>query len=155
MATSKRWKDSRDKRDGGAFVAVPLSVLNSVAYTGASVHAKALLWDLCSQLKAGNNGDLCAAWKLMQPRGWKSEETLHKAKGELLGRGLIVESRKGARPNKASLYAVTWRDLDFCEGKLDMLPASFPRGAYRLLDPLPPLKKNASLTTPAVVEKPG
>lgn len=149
---SKRWKDSREKRDGGAFVAVPLSVLNSVAYMGASPHAKALLWDLCSQLRADNNGDLGIAWKLMQPRGWKSEETLHKAKRELLDRGLIVESRKGARPNKASLFAVTWRDLDYCEGKLDMKPNAFPRGAYRLLDPLPPLKKNSSLTTPTVAE---
>ncbi len=133
---------------------IPLSVLDSRAYIECSPYAKALLVDLFRQYRGDNNGDLCAAWKLMKPRGWKSEETLHHAKQELLTAGLIVETRKGARPNKASLYGVTWCALDDCGGKLDITERSFPRGKYRLLDPLPPIK-NSSLTTAPVVASSG
>lgn len=73
--------------------------------------------DLAMQYRGDNNGDLGAAWKVMQPRGWRSEETLQKAKRDLIDQGLILETRKGARPNKASLYAVTWCALDHCGGK--------------------------------------
>ena len=153
---NKRYKDARDKRDGGAFVTIPLSVLHSRAYIEASPHARMLLFDLLTQYRGDNNGDLCAAWKLMHPRGWRSEATLNKAKRELLAAALIVEARKGARPNKASLYALTWYALDHCDGKLDISPQGFPRGAYKLRDPLPPMRiKNASLTTPAVVAPTG
>lgn len=138
--------------DGGGFARLPLSVLNSRAYIEAGPHARMLLIDLFMQYRGDNNGDLCAAWKLMRPRGWRSEETLNKAKRELINLGLIVETRKGARPNKASLYAVTWCALDHCGGKLDMQPQAFPRGAYKLRDPLPAKRpQNAPLTTPAVV----
>ena len=96
-----------------------------------------LLFDLAAQYRGDNNGDLCAAWKLMHPRGWKSEETLCKAKRDLLEACLIVETRKGARPNKCSLFALTWYALDDCGGKLDISAQSFPRGAYRLKEPRP------------------
>ncbi len=151
MAQNKRWKESKNKRDGGAFLAVPMSVLNSKSYLLSGPHARMLLFDLFSQYRGDNNGDLCAAWRVMKPRGWRSEETLGKAKRELLDLRLIVETRKGARPNKASLYAVTWCDLDDCRGKLDISPAAFPRGSYLLRDALPLVQgKNVSLNTPAV-----
>jgi hypothetical protein len=115
-----------------------------------------LLFDLAAQYKGNNNGDLCAAWTLMKVRGWKSEETLHNAKRQLLERGLIAETRKGARPNKAALYGLTWFAMDECKGKLDISAQSFPRGQYRLLEPLPPMKvRNASLTTAGAVEETG
>jgi len=120
--------------------------MNARSYIEASPHARMLLFDLFSQFRGNNNGDLCAAWKFMRPRGWRSEGTLNKAKKQLLALGLIVETRKGARPNKAGLYAVTWCALDDCGGKLDITPKSFPRGAYRLRDPLPPIQpKNATV----------
>lgn len=151
----KPFRNAGEKRDGGAFITVPLSVLNSRAYLNTSSHARMLLMDLAVQYRGNNNGDLCAAWKIMQPRGWRSEETLGKAKRELLTLGLIFETRKGARPNKASLYALTWHALDDCNGKLDISPQSFPRGAYRLLDTLPPVRmKNAVLATATVAAAP-
>lgn len=152
MAKRDRWKESRDKRDSGAFISLPMSVLNAQAYIQASAYARMLLLDLYAQYRGDNNGDLCAAWKLMKARGWRSEATLANAKRELIELGLIVETRKGARPNKASLYAVTWCALDACGGKLDITPSAFPRGAYKLRNPLPTMTpKNASLTTSAVV----
>lgn len=153
MATN-RYKNAKDKRDGGTFFTIPASVLNGAAYLGLSAHARMLLFDLLSQFRGDNNGDLCMAWKVMHRRGWKSEATLHKAKRKLLEAGLIFETRKGARPNKCSLYALTWHALDDCGGKLDITSRSFPRGAYKLKDPLPPIGKNAKLTTAGVVAAP-
>ena len=91
----KPWKKGSAKRDGGGFVPMPFSVLNSTAYLSAGAHARMLLMDLAAQYRGDNNGDLCAAWSFMRPRGWRSEATLHKAKRELLDLGLIVETRKG------------------------------------------------------------
>lgn len=158
MAKS-RYKNAIDKRDGGGHVAIPVAVLNGAAYLGLNAHARMLLWDLAAQYRGNNNGDMCMAWKLMKPRGWKSEDTLSKAKLELLEARLIVETRKGARPNKCSLFALTWYALDDCNGKLDMSARSFPRGAYKLKDS-PPVRvssasKNTALTTAGVVERAG
>lgn len=88
----------------------------------------------------------------MHSRGWKSKETLNNAKKELLGACLIVETVKGARPNKCSLYALTWYALDDCDGKLDISARSFPRGAYKLKDRPQAILKSAALSTPTVLE---
>lgn len=141
MARNSRYKNAKEKRDGGAFFTLPAAVLNGAAYLGLSSHARMLLFDLLAQYRGNNNGDLCAAYSLMKGRGWRSTHTLQTAKAELLDAGLIVETRKGARPNKASLYALTWYALDDCGGKLDMTARSFPRGAYRLKDPPPAIGK--------------
>lgn len=149
----KRYKGANAKRDGGAFVAIPLSVLNSQAYIDANPYARTLLFDLITQYRGNNNGDLCAAWRLMRPRGWRSPVTLNKAKQVLLELGLIVETRKGARPNKASLYALTWLALDDCNGKLDITTKAFPRGAYLRRNSLKTINhRNTMLSTPPVVE---
>jgi len=141
MARIKKYKDGVDKRDGGQFIAIPHAVLNGAAYLSVSSHARMLLFDLAAQYKGDNNGDFCASYSLMQRRGWKSTHTLLNSKKELMEVGLIEETRKGARPNKASLYAVTWLALDDCKGKLDITPSNFHRGAYKLKDPLPLMVK--------------
>lgn len=162
MTARQRWKEGRNKRERGRFLALPYAVLTSAAYLSLSPHGIKLLIDLGVQYNGSNNGDLSAAWKLMRPRGWRSEETLAKAKRELLQTQLIVETRKGWRPNRASLYALTFFALDYCDGKLDIALVGFPYGAWRLMDrPLPPrararqdtgkAQKNSVLTTPAVV----
>ena len=161
MAARDRWKEGRDNRERGRFLALPHAVLTSAAYLSLSPHGIKLLIDLGAQYNGRNNGDLCAAWKLMRPRGWRSEETLAKAKKELLRTQLIVETRKGWRPNRASLYALTFFALNYCAGKLDFAPAGFPYGAWKLMDRLPSPKtqvrretgdaqKNVVLTTPTV-----
>ncbi len=146
MARSKAWKGAAEKRDGGAFRQIPLSVLEGRAYLECSPYAVKLLFDLLTQYRGQNNGDLTTAWKIMKPRGWRSEMTLHKAKKELLNNGLIVETRMGARPNKCSLYALTFFDLDEND-KLEMTKRSFPRRAYLLKDPT-----DFAATPPEVVQ---
>ena len=133
MARSKRYRDNRQKRDGSTFIALPLVLLESSSFIGLGAQAMKLLINLYSQYNGHNNGYLCCCFSAMQPYGWKSKDTLHKAKTELLQSGLIVETRKGGRPNRASYYAVTWYALDEQNGKtpLDISPKIFPRGLYR------------------------
>jgi len=141
MAKRDRYKDAKNKRDSGTFITLPLCVLNGAAYLGLSSHARMLLLDLAAQYRGNNNGDLCAAFSMMKVRGWKSTHTLLAAKLALIEAGLIVETRKGACPSKASLYALTWHSIDDCGGKLDIKPQSFQRSAYKLKDKAPSLNE--------------
>lgn len=119
------------KRDGGRFIAVPLSVLESRAYVELSHSARALLWDIAFQYKGNNNGKLLTGWRIMgEDRGWKSPATLQRAKEELLSSKLVAETRKGARPNKSSWVGLTWHDLDHTP-EMDIAAKDFPRGLYR------------------------
>jgi predicted DNA-binding transcriptional regulator AlpA len=115
---------------GESFVALPHSVVRCSGYIALTSHAKVLLVDMANMYNGKNNGDLSAAWRLMKPRGWKSQDTLNAAKQELLAAGFLFETRKGGRPNRASLYALTWRSLNdspkFDSGATNV----FKQGAY-------------------------
>jgi hypothetical protein len=98
-------------RQPGGFVAIPWVVLDSQAYLGLSHPARALLLEIARQDVRNSNGRLLLSSKHLAKRGWKSNDTIHRAKSELLDAGLIYETVKGHRPNKASWYAVTWYKL--------------------------------------------
>ena len=151
MAARNRHKGNRI---GEGFVALPYSVLNSPLFMALSPHAIKLLLDLAAQYRGDNNGDLSAAWKLMQPRGWRSEATLHKAKRELLDAGFLYEARKGRRPNVCSLFALTWFIFDDKDKFDPGAKAGFTRNEFRFKAPLTVIAvpiRNALPTSPAVV----
>jgi hypothetical protein len=153
MATKNRHKGNRI---GEAFVALPYSVLNSPLFVALSPHAVKLLIDVAAQYRGDNNGDLSLAWKLMKPRGWRSEATLHKVKRELLEAGFLYETRKGQRPNLCSLFALTWHPLDASDKFDPGAKAGFTRGEYRFKVPLtviPSAGKNTAPTSSAVVAR--
>jgi len=99
-------------RDIGGFVALPWSVLDSAAYRALSHPARSLLIEFARQFVRNNNGRLIASTKYLKNRGWNSADVIHRAKLELIQAGLIYETVKGHRPNKASWYAITWQSLD-------------------------------------------
>jgi hypothetical protein len=134
----KNWL-SPERRESGGFAALPHCLLESQVYIGLSAHAIKLLIDLLAQFKGFNNGDLCLAWTLMEKRGWKSRDTLNKARQELLDVELIEVSRHGDR-KRATLYALTFFAIDECGGKLDIKATERPVSTWRLHNPLPPLK---------------
>ena len=113
----------------GRFLALPHAVLASPRYRALSSSAVKLLIDIAMQYDGKNNGDLSAAWKVMKPKGWRSEATLDRAKKELLATGFIAETRKGRLPNTCTLYGITWHPLDPSD-KLDIRPAGFPVGEW-------------------------
>lgn len=114
MAKDKAQKAHQkgSSRDSGGFVALPWSVLDCVAYRALSHPAKSLLIEFARQYVKDNNGRLLASTRFLKNRGWNSADVIHRAKLELVEAGLIYETVKGHRPNKASWYAITWQNLD-------------------------------------------
>jgi len=143
----KNWL-SPERREPGGFAALPHCLLESKVYIGLSSHAVKLLNDLLAQFKGFNNGDLCLSWSIMAKRGWKSRDTLNKARKELIEAELIIVSRYGDR-KRPHLYALTFFAVDECGGKLDISTTQKPLSLWRLHEPLPPLKIK-STPTPGV-----
>jgi hypothetical protein len=127
---------------------LPTALLCCPKFRTLSGSGVKLLLDIGSQYNGKNNGDLSAAWRVMHPKGWKSEATLNRAKQELLAAGFIAETRKGRLPNLCSLYGITWQPLN-PDKKLDIGPNGFPAGAWTELPRLV-VRKNASPTTETV-----
>lgn len=125
----RKFKDNRDKCDGATFLKLPMVVLESPGYRQAGHVARALLIDIALQYKGLNNGKLVACEKYLGPIGWKSNATVLRAVRELLSCGLLIETRKGGRPNKAAWFALSWLSLDQGQG-LDIDPKLYPRGEY-------------------------
>lgn len=135
--TVKKFKGNRDKRDGKLFVLLPRVVLESPGYRLSSYPARALLTDIALQYSGFNNGKLVACDKYLRPKGWTSNNTVLRAVHELQACGLLIETRKGARPNKAAWFALSWLDLDQGIG-LDIDPKLYRRGDYMRPEPLAP-----------------
>lgn len=125
-----RRKKYNGGRIGGGFSAIPHDVLDSPAFLSLSFSAKALLLELARQYLGNNNGKLICTEAKLQSRGWKKGSgVITRAKRELLQTGLIFETCKGARPNKASWYALTWYDLEKLAG-YDPEAENFKRRTY-------------------------
>ncbi|MFP4901158.1 hypothetical protein [Paraburkholderia sp. BR14262] len=109
---------------GGRFVGLPHWVMLDQAFRAASARARSLLFDVAMQYNGRNNGRLVVCDKVLKPIGWNSRDGITKAKTELIALGLLVETRKGAKPNRAAWYALSWRPLDSAEG-FDINPRSY------------------------------
>lgn len=133
-----RGKKGATGRDPGGFVALPWSVLDSAAYAALSHPARSLLLEIARQYVRDNNGRLLASRVYLAKRGWKSADVIQRAKDELIAAGFVHETVKGARPNKASWYAITWYSIDRLPGYDPGTLEAFERGAYRKNAPLSP-----------------
>lgn len=122
-------KNTQCSRDSGRYIAFPVSVLDSIIFQSLGYSAKALLLDIASQFKGENNGRLVACESFLKPRGWKSKTTIHRALKELLDSGLLIMTRRGARPNKASYFGVAWYGLGcrVVQAELDFDGRTFER----------------------------
>jgi hypothetical protein len=151
---NNRFKNAQAKRESGGFAPLPYAVMRSYSFTLLTAHAVKLLVDLLAQYRGNNNGDLSAAWTLMQLRGWKSKDTLNKALRELRDGNWLEVTRQGGR-HKATLYGLTFYAIDDCKGKLDVRATSSPRGTWKKNEPLPAMPKlkavpRASTDAPAL-----
>jgi hypothetical protein len=144
MGRDKRRRSS--ERDPGGFSAIPWAVIDCEGFKDLSHPARALLLEFARQLGPYNNGRLLCTREFMTKRGWTSWDVVHRAKHALLGGGFIHETVKGARPNKASWYAVTWHALAKCDGYDVGSAETFIRGAYRA----PALMPSRGKTVPLV-----
>jgi hypothetical protein len=136
----------------GSYIAIPHGVLDSVAFTGVSHRAKALLLEMVRQLNGRNNGRIQLSDKWLKARGWKSKGVIFSAKTELLERKLIMLAKQGGLNHGASWYLVTWLAVSNFVG-LDITARDYHPGAWSFLDKLP-LPKNASAVPTVGVAKP-
>lgn len=128
-------------------MALPWVVMDSPAYQGLSLSARNLLLELARQYVGDNNGRLLLSLKYLRTRGVNSRDVITRGKAELIKAGLIHETVKGHRPNKASWYALTFYPLDRLPGYDPGAAETFVRSAYRKNEVLRP---NHSLERPAI-----
>lgn len=122
---------TKGRADFGSYVALPHLILESAEYAALSAHEVKLLIDVYAQFSGKNNGALSCSWTLMKQRGWHSQDTLNRAMRGLLERGFLIKTRQGGR-HLASLFAVSWRKIDDCDGRLDVSPTNTPPGTWKL-----------------------
>ena len=120
MSSRKRAK-ATGRKESGPFLAVPKRMLDSPNYTKLTFKARAMLLELARQYNGSNNGDLCATYNTLKDRGFGSKETIFDAIRELEVLGFIVRTRQGGK-NLCNLFAITWKPIDECSGKLDVKP---------------------------------
>jgi hypothetical protein len=164
MSRDRRFKGAKSKRPSGRFYALPAAVLQSPAYVALSPHAIKLMMDMLEQYRGDDNGRMICTWAHMhEKRGWKSRDTLDKARAELITAGFLFETVKGRRPNRASWYALTFFSLD-AHDDFDVSLLAFPylkfvdRGIFSpksvLSNTAGVSTKNATLNTPSVLHPP-
>ena len=127
---SERLRRVRGRLASGSFAAFPHNVLESTEYAELTSSEVKLLLDVFAQFNGRNNGDLTCAWSVMKRRGWRSKDTLTRALRGLLERAFITKTRQGGK-HRCSLYAVTWREIHECDGKLDVRPTRVASGAWK------------------------
>jgi len=128
LAMSRRTK----RRETASFVAMPKAVINSRNYASLSGVAVKLLIQIAEQFNGHNNGDLQASWVIMRHKGWNSNATLNRAKKELVEKGFIEQTRQGwLRPPRCALYALSWKPIDDCQGKLDVRATKVASGCWK------------------------
>lgn len=125
----KSYAKVKGRNDKIQFIGIPRHCAEHKNFYSLGAHALKLLIDLLFQYRGFNNGAMAATWTEMEKRGWKSRDTLRSALFELEIKGWIVVTRRGGR-NSANLYAVTFRPINDCNGKLDV-PAGPPPGFWK------------------------
>jgi hypothetical protein len=130
----------------GMYGAIPIALLDSVAFMGASYPAKALLFEVIRQHNGKNNGRLQLSFSWLAKRGWKSRDVIQRANAELIERGLLIQTVQGGLNIGPTWYALTWLAISNFVG-LDVQAKNYHPGAWSFMDKLP-VGKNANAVPP-------
>jgi hypothetical protein len=139
---NKRYQKRPVEAIDGMYGAIPHAVMDGAAFRESPYPAKALLFELMRQHSGANNGHLHLAFSWLHSRGWTSRDVIQRAKGNLIERHLIIQTRQGGLNIDASRFAVTWLDISNFVG-LDIAAKDYHKGAWAFLDKLPTGKKIA------------
>ena len=142
MAVSRQKQKGR--RESGTFAALPHMVMDSEDFRALSGGALKVLMGLLRQLKAANNGDLSASFGQAEEWGVRSKSTLSAALEELQARNLITRTREGRFTNpggRCALYALTWRPINECGGKIEVSPTITPPRKFSIKTTDHPVQK--------------
>ena len=109
-----------------SFIAMPHVLLGNARILNLTPNAHKTLNYLASQYKGNNNGDLDICEKNARKRGMKmSAASLRRGANELEEAGVIQKTRQGGK-NRNSLYALTWREINYDARKHDYLSSVKP-----------------------------
>lgn len=128
-------KRTKGRAERGTFLILPHALLDCPDLRNLSGSATKVLLMICRQLRYENNGDLSAPFSNASKWGIGSKSTLAKALRELEAANLICRTRTAVFQNpaaKCSLYAVTWRAVDECKGKLEIAATATPLRSFSL-----------------------
>ena len=114
-----------------SFAGIPRVVMQTDDYKNLSGNSVKLLLALCYQYRGHNNGDLTAAFSILQEKfGFTARGVIKRAVEQLLDANLIIQTRTSRFLNpggQCALYALTWQSIDECPGKrLEMEPTITP-----------------------------
>ena len=110
------------------FDKMPRDVTLCANYKKLSYPGKALLHDAATLFTGQNNGNICLAYSLMEPLGWK-KDALHRARHELLYYGFLIMTKRGINRNP-DLYALAWINIHHCNGKHNEYRTKEPAATY-------------------------
>lgn len=122
----KGYASAKGRTEHGQYVSIPHQCLRHDNFTNLSHKAVRMLIDLIYQYNGKNNGDLTLAFAVLQSRGWKSKETIRLAILELIHYGWIIITRHGGLNRTPNLYAVTFKAIDDCNGKINVKATNTP-----------------------------
>ncbi|TEP95575.1 hypothetical protein IPC65_05170 [Pseudomonas aeruginosa] len=141
-------RKSKGRNPSGTFAALPHAVMDSEDFRALSGGALKVLLGLLRQYRGMNNGDLSASFTQAKQWGVNSRTTLSKALDELQDHDLIIRTREGKfiKPGGCcALYAITWRPIDPCEGKIEVSPTTTPPRKFSLERTKHPVQKMDAL----------
>lgn len=136
MANS--YSKAKGRREGERYCSIPWNVLDSDSYHGLSGIAVKMLLFLVRQYNGNNNGDLSAPFSAAAGLNIGSQSTWYKVLKELIAADLIMVTRDpmkkyhGNPHGLCTLFAITWRKIDECNGKLDCTPTLTPPRKFSL-----------------------
>jgi hypothetical protein len=123
-------KKQRYEKQVGRFFAFPHYVSDSTAFLSLGMLARVLLLDVGRQYNGHNNGHLHITYRWLRMRGWSSNDSIQRAKNELLDKGLIQQTRQGGMNMGPSLFALTWLSIENFQG-LDVSFETYQRQRFQ------------------------
>lgn len=135
---AKEHGKNKGRKDAGGFIAIPHAVLDSNSFLTLSGNAMKILFCIYRQYNGRNNGDLCAPFSYANALNIGSQTTWYNALKELQAAELITCTRNSIKKGFSNphglcaLFAVTWRNIDECNGKLDCNPTTTPPRKFSL-----------------------
>ncbi len=129
---------TKGRKDEGRYCGLPHSVMDSDSFRKLSGNAIKVLLFIYRQYNSRNNGDLSAPFVKAASINIGSQSTWYKAIKELIAADLIMVTRDSMKKHQGNphglctLFAVTWKKIDECNGKINCAPTLTPPRKFSL-----------------------
>ena len=146
----KRTPKSHCQYSDGTYVKLPHKVIDCENYRMLSDAARGLLVDAARLFNGRNNGDIALTETLMRPLGWRGKRKLIQSRHELEHYGFLRVTRQGGKHKVPTLYALTWVNIQSCNGQHDEPPTDKPTEDFLVDKPRWVREKREAPTFPTI-----